>query len=434
MDLLNLLHDPRIVAKFQNVCGVERLPDPDFDDECEIRDANATNTGTFDSKYVKHRHSQKYVLRENVKNNNNLKIAKNDLQKEGVPPFTSDDSDSDSQFKGNNPYRITPHRITNNFFYYVFKFASFFGDEAFYLTFLPFVLWNVDSSLVRPAVIVWSVSMYIGQVMKDILQWPRPATQIVVRLDIDFAQEFSMPSTHAVAASSIPLMLGHAVVNRYQVSTSLVVVLGLLWCFMTCGSRMYLGVHSLLDVIVGVLISLVVAAFVLPFTTQIDWFIQTNPAFPVIIILMCMAFSTVLYPAPEIGNNTRPDCVKVIATTTGCLLGIWGNYFNGMSQAVPVEGLYDIYIPSIKTVACAILRFMIGVLTVALVKTVVQTVTVKFLSYIYGLEKADRHHPKIQVPYRFITYMALGIIISWTVPILHHKFGLGRPNYYLEVL
>lgn len=182
------------------------------------------------------------------------------------------------------------------------------------------------------------------------------------------------------------------------------------------------------------MISLVVAAFVLPFTKEIDWFIQTNPASPVLIFLLCLAFSTILYPAPEIGNNTRPDCVKVIATVTGCLLGIWGNYFYGMSQAVPVEGLYEIYMPSLKIVACAILRFMIGVLTVALVKTVVQTVSVKFLSYICGLEKADRHHPKIQVPYRFITYMALGIIISWTVPILHHKFGLGRPNYYVEVL
>lgn len=218
MDLLNKLHDPRIVAKFQEWCGVERLPDPDYEDESEITDPNSNNSGKFDGKYVKQEHSQKYVLRENVKiNNNDVKMRKNDLQKEGVPPFTSDDSDSDSQFRGSNPYRITPHRITNKVLYYAFKFSSFFGDEAFYLTFLPFILWNVDSYLMRSTVIVWGVSMYIGQVMKDILQWPRPTSHIVIRMDIDFAQEFSMPSTHAVAASSIPLMIGFAVVNRYQV-------------------------------------------------------------------------------------------------------------------------------------------------------------------------------------------------------------------------
>lgn len=188
------------------------------------------------------------------------------------------------------------------------------------------------------------------------------------------------------------------------------------------------------DVLVGCLISFIVAGFVLPFKNEIDWFIQTSPTSPVLMFLLCLAFSTVLYPAPEIGNQTRPDCVKVIAALTGCLMGQWGNYFNGMSQAIPPEGLFEVYLPSLKTIACAILRFMIGVITVALVKTVVQTISVKFLSYIFGLEKADRHHPKIQVPYRFITYMAVGIIISWTVPILHNKFGLGRPFYYMEVL
>lgn len=184
----------------------------------------------------------------------------------------------------------------------------------------------------------------------------------------------------------------------------------------------------------GCLISLVVSSFVIPFKEEIDWFIQTSPASPVLLFLLCLAFSTVLYPAPEIGNQTRPDCVKVIASLTGCLMGQWCNYFNGMSQAVPLDDLLEVDIPSLKIIACGVLRFMIGVITVALVKTVVQTFSVKFLSYLFGLEKADRHHPRIQIAYRFITYMAVGIIISWTVPILHNKFGLGRPHYYLEVL
>ncbi|XP_045168515.2 sphingosine-1-phosphate phosphatase 2-like [Mercenaria mercenaria] len=433
MDLIKILNDPRIVAKFQQVCGVERLPEPDdFEEEFENQDKNQLNNGTYD-KYVKQRHSHEYVLQHSYKNNNN-RTKKADLQKEGVPPFTSDDSDSDSQYRGSNPYKITPHRINNKFIFYAFKFASFFGDEAFYLTFLPFVLWNVDSSLMRTTVLVWGISMYIGQVGKDIFQWPRPTTQLVIRMDLDFAQEFSMPSTHAVAASSIPFMMAYNFIYRYQVSTPLFVCLAVVWCLMTCGSRMYLGVHSLLDVIVGCLISVVVFGTVVPFKDEIDWFIQTNPASPVLMFLLCVAFSTVLYPAPEIGNQTRPDCVKVIAALTGCLMGQWGNYFNGMSQAIPPDGLFEVYLPSLKTIACAILRFMIGVLTVALVKTVVQTFSVKFLSYMFGLEKADRHHPKIQIPYRFVTYMAVGIIISWTVPILHNKFGLGRPHYYMEVL
>lgn len=212
MDLIQTLNDPKIVAKFQKVCGIERLPEPDdYEEEFETQDESSLNNGTY-GKYVKQRHCQKYVFQ---KNNNSIK--RSDLQKEGVPPFTSDDSDSDSQFTDHNPYRITPHRINNKFLFYAFKFSSFFGDEAFYLTFLPFVLWNVDSSLMRTTVLVWGISMYIGQVGKDILQWPRPTTQLVIRLDRDFAQEFSMPSTHAVAASSIPLVMAYNIIYRYQV-------------------------------------------------------------------------------------------------------------------------------------------------------------------------------------------------------------------------
>lgn len=429
MGLIKALNNPKIVAKFQEICGIERLPDPDFDEEFE-EDGNLTGSENY-GKYLKEKDSEHYVLQRKLRKNNNVQTT--DLSKEGVPPFTSDDSDSDSQFKGHNPYRVTPHRVNNKFIYYAFKFSSFFGDEAFYLTFLPFVLWNVDSYLMRITVIVWGISMYLGQVGKDILQWPRPSTRLVVRLDTDFAQEFSMPSTHAVAASSIPLVVAYQIIYRYQISTPLVVFLALAWCLMTCGSRLYLGVHSLLDVVVGVLISLVVAGFILPFKNEIDWFVQTNPVSPVIMFLLCLAFSTVLYPAPEIGNQTRPDCVKVIACMTGCLMGQWGNYFNELSQAVPHE-LFELYIPSLKIIVCAILRFIIGVITVALVKTVVQTFSVKVLSYVLGLEKADRHHPKIQVAYRFITYMTTGIIISWTVPIIQTKFGLGRPSYYSEVL
>ena len=186
--------------------------------------------------------------------------------------------------------------------------------------------------------------------------------------------------------------------------------------------------------IAGCMISFTAAAILLPFIKEIDWFIQTSPASPPVLVLLTIAFSTILYPAPEIGNNTRGDAVKIIATVTGCLLGQWGNYFNGMAVAVPPEAMFTIAMPSLKVAACAILRFMIGVITIILVKTVVQTITLKGVIAFFGLRKADKQLPKVQVPYRFITYMTLGVIISWTVPILHSKFGLGRPSVYQEVL
>lgn len=437
MEIINLLKGHEFVEKFQQVCGVVRLPDQEDSDENEGGSGKNSDelSQPYDSKYVKHRHSHKYVLRDTCKNNNNPLRPSENLQKEAVPPFTSDDSDSDNGLsRGQGRYKITPHRIDNKFLYYAFRIASFFGDEAFYLTFFPFVAWNLDAYVCRHTVYVWCMAMFLGQVTKDIFQWPRPLSPPVIRLETDFAQEFAMPSTHAVAGSSIPLVIGFTLLNRYQIPAPVVISLAIFWCFMVCCSRLYLGVHSILDLFGGILCSCLMAGLILPFINEIDWFIQTSPLAPVVLLVMCVGFSTVFYPAPEIGNNTRGDCIQVLSATTGCLLGNWFNYFNGMSVAIEPEGLYPISAPSLKFFMTAILRFMIGVITLALVKTVVTVVSVKGVSYVFGLTKPDRHHPRVVIYYKLITYTALGIIIMFTVPILHTKFGLGRAGFYTEIL
>lgn len=217
MGLVDTLNSPELVAKFQAVFGVERLPNQLDPDETEISNAVFDDQNKY-GKYVKQRNTEKYVYQghENGFKNNNS-VNNRDLQTEGVPPFTSDDSDSDNGHSWHKTYKVTPHRIKYKSLYYAFKFSSFFGDESFYLTCLPFMTWNIDSYLMRHVVIVWGIAMYCGQVLKDIFQWSRPSTPPVVRLDTDFAQEFSMPSTHAVAASSIPLVMAYTIVYRYQV-------------------------------------------------------------------------------------------------------------------------------------------------------------------------------------------------------------------------
>ena len=223
MELIRKLQDPELVVKFQQFCGVHGLP------VCEgVEAVNETDTsGTFTENdtheyesYVKYRH--KYVLQDTCSNNKLIKLASNDLNgysKPGIfPPFSSDDSDSDNGIsKSDGRPKLTPHVVRNRVLYYVFKFASLGGDEAFYLTALPFFFWNIDCLVMRHTVMVWSLTMYLGQATKDILRWPRPASPPVVRLETDFAEEFSWPSTHAVAGITVPFMVGYTVLCRYQV-------------------------------------------------------------------------------------------------------------------------------------------------------------------------------------------------------------------------
>lgn len=115
-----------------------------------------------------------------------------------------------------------PENIGSAVLFYILSYSSSLGNEVFYLLFYPYCVWNVDSVMIRKTALVWSLSMYIGQAGKDYFWWPRPRSPPVIRLETDFLQESSMPSTHAVSATTIPFMLAYYLLNRYEVRMSLI--------------------------------------------------------------------------------------------------------------------------------------------------------------------------------------------------------------------
>lgn len=65
--------------------------------------------------------------------------------------------------------------------------------------------------------LVLQLVMYIGQVTKEILKWPRPFSPPVVKLEKRVMAEYGMPSTHAMAATAISFTLLISTMDRYQV-------------------------------------------------------------------------------------------------------------------------------------------------------------------------------------------------------------------------
>lgn len=180
---------------------------------------------------------------------------------------TSDTSDCDSGKCTENDNNRR-YRITNRFWYYLFVIGTEFGDELFYATMIPFWFWNIDGAVGRRVVFVWSVVMYVGQGLKDIIRWPRPGPP-VQRLQSKWSIEYGMPSTHAMVRSmsivhfnhqlldligclfltfqvsiAMPFSVVIYMVDRYQFSVTIGLVLATLWCMVICFSRIYLGMHS----------------------------------------------------------------------------------------------------------------------------------------------------------------------------------------------
>ncbi|XP_040495840.1 sphingosine-1-phosphate phosphatase 2 isoform X2 [Ursus maritimus] len=141
---------------------------------------------------------------------------------------------------------VQKYIVKNYFYYYLFRFSAALGQEVFYITFLPFTHWNIDPFLSRRLIVIWVLVMYIGQVAKDILKWPRPLSPPVVKLEKRVIDEYGMPSTHAMAATVISFTLLISTMDRYQYPFALGLLMAVVFSTLVCLSRLYTGMHTVL--------------------------------------------------------------------------------------------------------------------------------------------------------------------------------------------
>lgn len=107
--------------------------------------------------------------------------------------------------------------IENRFLYYLFTLGTELGNELFYISFFPFMTWNVDPLVARQLIALWVWVMYLGQCTKDLVRWQRPASPPVIKLEVFYASEYSMPSTHAMSGTAVPLGIFLLTYGRWEV-------------------------------------------------------------------------------------------------------------------------------------------------------------------------------------------------------------------------
>uniref|UniRef100_A0AAQ4QWN7 Sphingosine-1-phosphate phosphatase 1 n=1 Tax=Gasterosteus aculeatus aculeatus TaxID=481459 RepID=A0AAQ4QWN7_GASAC len=199
--LLNLYHylqDPHLVARFQHFCGVR---------ETFSGTVTSTTSTAAAGKEADRTHEH----------NNGACQSRNpscppDLTAPGssgtVKPLRKNSltGDAGQEFL-----------IQNRFLYYAFTLGTELGNELFYITFFPFVTWNVDAFVSRRLIMVWVWVMYLGQCTKDLLGWSRPASPPVIKVEMFYNSEYSMPSTHAMSGTAIPFSLFFMTYGRWEV-------------------------------------------------------------------------------------------------------------------------------------------------------------------------------------------------------------------------
>lgn len=298
------------------------------------------------------------------------------------------------------------------------RFFSFLGDEEFYLFIMPAIFWCFDSRLGFRLGMILMLSNGINGAFKFLFHGPRPFW--VNREVIAYVHEtsFGVPSGHSQNAVAIWGYLATKVKKTWLkwLFIFIFIFIGL--------SRIYLGAHFILDVLVGWAIGgIIVYLFILvekKYSAQISSWTDSKKILVAVIISVFMIILAVLmiqvnsaWQMDSVyeenvslvfeGMEINPFSVDGVITASAAWLGIvMGVVF--ISKMIPL-GKIDVSINK------KILRFIFGLIGVMILWAGLKVVF-------------PENIPVLSEILRFLRYFLVGIWISAGAPYLFKRLNL----------
>uniref|UniRef100_A0A8C9G5D3 Sphingosine-1-phosphate phosphatase 1 n=1 Tax=Pavo cristatus TaxID=9049 RepID=A0A8C9G5D3_PAVCR len=276
-----------------------------------------------------------------------------------------------------------------------------------------------DAWLGRRLIIIWVWVMYLGQCTKDVIRWPRPASPPVVKLEVFYNSEYSMPSTHAMSGTAIPLALLLLSYGRWQVTLSSPLIITLLSIFFSPQQ----------DVIAGFLYAILILIVFHPVVDLIDDFNLTYKYAPLIIISLHLALGIFSFTL-DTWSTSRGDTAQILGCGAGVACGSHVNYMMGVKLDPPLDALpLSLSSLTVTVFGKAILRLLIGVIILLLTKIAMKKATIPLACKIFRIPHDDvrkaRQRMEVELPYRYITYGVVGFSLMSVVPCIFHFIGLS---------
>ncbi|XP_021191169.2 sphingosine-1-phosphate phosphatase 1 [Helicoverpa armigera] len=417
--IIEYLKDPLLVIKVQNFFGVTYK-------------SNESSHNNESSEVV---HSDRL---ERLNEESEIKQHKRIPSNISSSSQSSCDTDSSAESGGKDAVECS---INNKFWYYLFVLGTELGDEIFYATFIPFWFWNIDGAVGRRVVLVWTIVMYIGQGFKDIIRWPRPGYP-VKKLQQKWAIEYGMPSTHAMVGVSIPFSVLLYTMDRYQYPVHWGVLIAVSWCTLICVSRVYLGMHSVLDIAAGLLLATALVSVLIPLVDRLDWFLLTSQLSPFLVIAASILV-IVFHPNADKWTPTRGDTTMIVSVCAGILTGAWTHYQLGNMAASPAAPPYQIIWPSYNMLGCTILRTILGFCGVLATRAIAKSLSYAFVCALLGKDKNELRNSEdsldnknkiiVELSYKYFTYGMIGFNTTYVFPRVFDLLKINRPTYYTEI-
>ena len=239
----------------------------------------------------------------------------------------------------------------------VFGFVTRLGEETVGIVILCMIFWCISKRIAYGMGIAYFLSGLTVQGMKIGFRIERPwiidPAFKPVPSALEHATGYSFPSGHTQSVAVVFGSLGAQIKQILPKTICFLVVI------LVAFSRMYLGVHTLLDVSVSLLISLLLVFAAVKFLC-ID---TVNKKRELIIALFMMLFAVtviiiaaVLYSSGKIEKNYLSDCLKAAGAAIGFAVGMY------------VERVYINFSVGAKNIFWQIIKFILGLAGVLVIK------------------------------------------------------------------
>ena len=239
----------------------------------------------------------------------------------------------------------------------VFSLITRLGEETVVIVVFCMIYWCISKRFAYGIGIAYFLSGLMVQGMKICFRIDRPwvidPAFSPVPSALEYATGYSFPSGHTQSAAALFGSLGAQI--KQKPLKAVCFILPILVAF----SRMYLGVHTLLDVVVALLISLLFVVLAEKFLADSAVSIKRELILAICMVLFAGIVTTIaaaLFSIGKIEQDYLSDCLKAAGAGIGFAVGIY------------VERVYIDFSVNAKSIYWQAAKFLIGIAGVLAIK------------------------------------------------------------------
>lgn len=345
-----------------------------------------------------------------------------------------------------------------------FTLSSTTVSTAFYAIFLPLLVWVGEGQLCHRLSMLMALCIYCGNATKDLVSAPRPfqvsyksfKPRLVGHSHLELqinSQEYGLPSSHTMNSLvlncyMIYYLTQFGVVQSYSILLLLYFVAAV-WVAWIGLARVYMGLHTPVDILGGVISGLLVLTFYASFDASFERWVLTAP-YAVLTHLMACTVLLRLHPKPLVHTPSYEFTASFFGVCWGLIIGLSRCGIPCQTEYRPGASLQ--LLSTVPGWLLVLKRTLLGLAVIAANKEASKAVLLKLLPLVYWviplpirrlwqppLHSLAKVHPRkyagmpldekgipwdVQITARFLSYSSIGLSVTYFLPQLFVLLGL----------